>query len=277
MLTNNDIVLKSCERLEKEYEDFKALKGTKTFQKILGIYKSTSKEEKENSTESISYNSKLQNADYIADYLAEYVLNVLKDFCSKDVVFATQVLRFVGNFTGCLAYVIHGYISKKEKQKAAQLSDIETYSRAVEYYFAGSKIQCQMTLELPDNFNTSPITEEELKKIEDNYNNILDLAKAEKLAEEQQKAKQKAEKEAREAEKKLKEAKAKARKEAKEAKEKAKKAQGSLFTEEDYKVEPSKPTPKPKKAEPAPKPTAPAQDNKVIQISLFDNLLGGAD
>ena len=274
MLTNNDIVLKSCERLEKEYEDFKALKGTKTFQKILGIYKSTSKEEKENSTESISYNSKLQNAEYIADYLSEYVLNVLKDFCSKDVVFATQVLRFVGNFTGCIAYVIHGYISKKEKQRAAQLSDVETYTRAVEYYFSGTKIQCQMKLELPKEFNTSPITEEELKNIEENYNNLLDLARAEKLADEQKKAKEKAEKAAREAAKKLKEAKSKARKQAKEAKEKAKKAQGSLFTEDDYKVETPKPTPKPTSK---PKPTVPAQENKVIQISLFDNLLGGAD
>ena len=279
-MKTNEIILRACERLEKEYEDFKALKGTKTFKKLLGVYKSTSKEEKENSTESISYNSKLQNADYIADYLAEYVLNVLKDFCSKDVVFATQVLRFVGNFTGCLAYVIHGYISK-EKQKAAQLSDIETYSRAVEYYFAGSKIQFQMTLELPKEFNTSPITEEELKNIEENYNNLLDLARAEKIAAEQEKAKLEAQQKARDAERKLKEEKAKARKQAKEAKEKAKKAQGSLFTEEDYKVEPTpKPTPKPKKAEP--KPTAPAQEqaqeeNKVIQISLFDNLLGGAD
>ena len=280
-MNNNEIILKACERLEKEFEDFKALKGTKTFKKLLGVYKATSKEEIENTTESISYNQKLQNAEYIANYLSEYVLNVLKDFCSKNPLFATQVLRFVGNFTGCMAYVIHGYISNnKEKQKAAQLSDIETYTRAVEYYFSGSKIQCQMTLELPNKFNTSPITEEELKNIEENYNNLLDLARAEKLADEQKKAKEKAEKAAREAATKLKEAKAKARKEAKLAKEKAKKAQGSLFTEDDYKVETPKPTQKPKKAEP--KPTAPAQEqaqeeNKVIQISLFDNLLGGAD
>lgn len=274
MLTNSEIILRACERLEKEFEDFKALKGTNTFKKLLGVYKSTSKEEIENSTDSISYNSKLQNADYIADYLAEYVLNILKDFCSKDVVFATQVLRYVGNFTGCMAYVIHGYISKEEKQRAAQLSDVETYTRAVEYYFSGTKIQCQMKLELPDNFNTSPITEEELKTIKENYNNLLDLARAEKLADEQKKAKEKAEKAAREAAKKLKEAKSKARKDAKEAKEKAKKAQGSLFTEDDYKVETPKPTPKPTSK---PKPTVPAQENKVIQISLFDNLLGGAD
>lgn len=74
-----------------------------------------------------------------AGVMAEPVRKQLEDFCRQDGEFAQAVAQG-GTFKDCMAAVT--------KDVGSALSDVDAYERAVRFYFPGSRIRFQMTVDL---------------------------------------------------------------------------------------------------------------------------------
>lgn len=74
-----------------------------------------------------------------AGVMAEPVKKQLEDFCRQDGEFAQAVAQG-GTFKDCMAAVTKGV--------GSALSDVDAYERAVRFYFPGSRIRFQMTVDL---------------------------------------------------------------------------------------------------------------------------------
>lgn len=74
-----------------------------------------------------------------AGVMAEPVRKQLEDFCWQDGEFAQAVAQG-GTFKDCMAAVTKGV--------GSALSDVDAYERAVRFYFPGSRIRFQMTVDL---------------------------------------------------------------------------------------------------------------------------------
>lgn len=74
-----------------------------------------------------------------AGVMAEPVRKQLEDFCRQDGEFAQAVAQG-GTFKDCMAAVTKGV--------GSALSDVDAYERAVRFYFPGSRIRFQMTVDL---------------------------------------------------------------------------------------------------------------------------------
>lgn len=74
-----------------------------------------------------------------AGVMAEPVRKQLEDFCRQDGEFA-QAVAHGGTFKDCMAAVTKGV--------GSALSDVDAYERAVRFYFPGSRIRFQMTVDL---------------------------------------------------------------------------------------------------------------------------------
>lgn len=72
--------------------------------------------------------------------IADETADALKDFCNQESEFAQAVQQSGKNFQQCLDYVAKG--------AGSSLSDFKAYSKAVEFYFPGAKIQFQMKIDL---------------------------------------------------------------------------------------------------------------------------------
>ncbi len=77
--------------------------------------------------------------DKYANIMKKSVKETLEDFCRQEDEFAQAVVQG-GSFTGCMKAVAnkcgHG------------ISDLEAFRRAVRFYFPGSEIRMQMTIDL---------------------------------------------------------------------------------------------------------------------------------
>lgn len=71
--------------------------------------------------------------------MAGAVLAALKDFCMQDAEFAQAVAQG-GSFPDCMKAVAKGV--------GSSISDLDTYKKAVAFYFPGAKIQMVMTIDL---------------------------------------------------------------------------------------------------------------------------------
>lgn len=67
------------------------------------------------------------------------VARMIRDFCEQNEEFAEAVAQKDGDFGGCMKAVVSG--------AGAALSDIETYRRAVNYYFPGAGIRFYMEID----------------------------------------------------------------------------------------------------------------------------------
>ena len=63
----------------------------------------------------------------------------LEDFCRQDEEFAQAVAQG-GSFNDCMEAVAKGV--------GSSISDLEAYRRAVQFYFPGAEIRCEMTVDL---------------------------------------------------------------------------------------------------------------------------------
>lgn len=72
--------------------------------------------------------------------IAAETADALKDFCNQESEFAQAVQQSGKSFQNCLDYVAKG--------AGSSLSDFKAYSKAVEFYFPGAKIQFQMKIDL---------------------------------------------------------------------------------------------------------------------------------
>lgn len=270
VLSEETIIIKALERLEKEYSDFMSFKGTETFDKLLGIYKPKISKKKAKSKdelpapepesavedESYTYNKNLKTyGQYFADGVNESVYKTLKTFICSNVYFAAAFLKSKGNYTSCLAFAIHKFIpddvsdasSKTVKSNFYSLSDYEVYTEAVKYYFAGSHIDLKMEVINPEGFNEITVTEEDIKENSD-YLYALNLANAQLEAKKKKAEELKRAVEERKQKRKLAEEKKKKKEAEKKKADELKKSQQSLFTGGDSIIE--KPKAKEIKIEP---------------------------
>ena len=67
------------------------------------------------------------------------VRRTLEDFCKQDGEFAQAVAQG-GSFVDCMKAVAKGV--------GTSISDLEAYTKAVQYYFPGAKIRVQMSIDL---------------------------------------------------------------------------------------------------------------------------------
>lgn len=77
--------------------------------------------------------------DKYANIMKSAVKDTLADFCRQDDEFAQAVVQG-GSFTDCMKAVA--------KSCGTGISDLEAYRRAVRFYFPGTEIRFQMTIDL---------------------------------------------------------------------------------------------------------------------------------
>lgn len=83
--------------------------------------------------------SEAKSMDRKAQAMAGAIADKLCDFCQQDAEFAEAVVQG-GTFSACMAAV--------EKGVGSSISDIEAYTKAVRFYFPGSRIDVTMTIDL---------------------------------------------------------------------------------------------------------------------------------
>lgn len=80
-----------------------------------------------------------KSLDRKAQAMAGAVADKLCDFCQQDIEFSEAVVQG-GSFTECMAAVVKGV--------GSSISDIEAYTKAVRFYFPGSRINVTMSIDL---------------------------------------------------------------------------------------------------------------------------------
>lgn len=73
--------------------------------------------------------------------VCDSVRNALKTFCLQSDEFAQAIVQG-GDFKDCLKTALTGVTEG--------ISDLELYIKAVGFYFAGAKVECEMKLDLGD-------------------------------------------------------------------------------------------------------------------------------
>ena len=100
--------------------------------------------------------------------VGEPVLKTLKEFCNHNEEFALAVLQTDKTIQQCVEYTV-----KDVKQS---ISDIEVYSKAVEFYFPGATIRFSMTIDLGDGgFSNSETPQEQPDNINLSLDSLLDF------------------------------------------------------------------------------------------------------
>ena len=80
--------------------------------------------------------------------IAAETAETLKNFCNQEAEFAQAVHQSGKSFQQCLDFVAEGVTSS--------ISDFKAYSKAVEFYFPGAKIQFQMKIDLIGDAGNTP-------------------------------------------------------------------------------------------------------------------------
>lgn len=84
----------------------------------------------------------IKNANRYMKVVAEPVAKALHGFCRQSEEFARAITETDVTFQECLEAITKGI--------GQALSDIDTYQRAVEYYFPGAKIEFKMTIRMSE-------------------------------------------------------------------------------------------------------------------------------
>ncbi len=84
----------------------------------------------------------------IQQAIAEGTANALQYFCNQEQEFAQAIEQSGKTFQECLDYVAKGV--------GRSISDLDAYTKAVEFYFSGAKVQFCMKIDLVgENADTS--------------------------------------------------------------------------------------------------------------------------
>ena len=96
------------------------------------------------------------------------VLKTLKDFCNQNEEFALAVLQTDKTIQQCVEHTVKGVNQS--------ISDIEVYTKAVEFYFPGATIRFSMTIDLGDGgFSNSETPQEQPDNINLSLDSLLDF------------------------------------------------------------------------------------------------------
>lgn len=109
----------------------------------------------------------IKNANRYMKVVAEPVAKALHGFCRQSEEFARAVTETDKTFQECLETITRNI--------GQALSDIETYQRAVEYYFPGAKVEFKMTIRMSEWETEKPEPEKPAKKdIDLSLDSLLD-------------------------------------------------------------------------------------------------------
>ena len=70
------------------------------------------------------------------------VVTALTDFCRQNSEFAQAVEQSYKSVADCIEYTV--------KKAGNSISDLDVYKKAVEFYFPGATVKCQLTVDLGD-------------------------------------------------------------------------------------------------------------------------------
>ena len=84
----------------------------------------------------------IKNANRYMEVVAEPVAKALHGFCRQSEEFARAIVEMDRTFEECLLTITKGIRDA--------LSDIDTYQRAVEFYFPGAKVEFKMTIRMSE-------------------------------------------------------------------------------------------------------------------------------
>ena len=82
--------------------------------------------------------------------MASAVAAALRDFCIQNEAFADAVIRG-GSFVDCMATVAKGV--------GSGISDLDSYKKAVQFYFPGATIHMQMSISTVGSAAPAPVSE----------------------------------------------------------------------------------------------------------------------
>lgn len=109
----------------------------------------------------------IKNSNRYIKVVAEPVAKALHGFCRQSEEFARAIVETDRTFQECLETIM------KEVRDA--LSDIETYQRAVEYYFPGAKVEFKMTIRMSEYESEEPEPiQKPKKKIDLSLGSLID-------------------------------------------------------------------------------------------------------
>ena len=84
----------------------------------------------------------IKKSNRYMEVVAEPVAKALHGFCRQSEEFARAIVETDRTFEDCLLTITKGI--------GQALSDIDTYQRAVEFYFPGAKIEFKMTIRMSE-------------------------------------------------------------------------------------------------------------------------------
>lgn len=109
----------------------------------------------------------IKNANRYMEVVAEPVAKALHGFCRQSEEFARAITETDKTFEECLLTITKGM--------GQALSDIDTYQRAVEFYFPGTKVEFKMTIRMSEWETEEPEPEKPAKKnIDLSLDSLLD-------------------------------------------------------------------------------------------------------
>ncbi len=109
----------------------------------------------------------IKNANRYMEVVAEPVAKALHGFCRQSEEFARAIVEMDRTFEECLLTITKGIRDA--------LSDIDTYQRAVEFYFPGAKVEFKMTIRMSEWETEEPKPEKPAKKnIDLSLDSLLD-------------------------------------------------------------------------------------------------------
>ncbi len=91
----------------------------------------------------------------------------LRSFCEQEPEFAQAIEQSGRTFQQCLDKVAAGV--------SGSLSDFEAYSRAVEFYFPGAKVEFRMVINLTGDADNSPELVPEKHTLSMSFDSLLDF------------------------------------------------------------------------------------------------------
>ena len=109
----------------------------------------------------------IKKSNRYMEVVAEPVAKALHGFCRQSEEFARAITETDRTFQECLETITKGM--------GQALSDIDTYQRAVEYYFPGAKIEFTMTIRLSEyETEESELVHKPKKKIDLSLGSLID-------------------------------------------------------------------------------------------------------
>ena len=109
----------------------------------------------------------IKNSNRYVKVVAEPVAKALHGFCRQSEEFARAITETDRTFQECLETITKGM--------EQALSDIDTYQRAVEFYFPGAKIEFKMTIRMSEYETEEPEpVHKPKKKIDLSLDSLID-------------------------------------------------------------------------------------------------------